>query len=134
LCSIVIGTKTLEGFYDLFEVSVSEYWQTHYNFSTISKPSNKKLTKSFINLLLINTIVPIKFAYAKSQGKEITEEILGLMQQLPAENNSIVVKFQELKKGVNSASQSQALIELKSNYCDKNKCLQCAIGSALISE
>jgi hypothetical protein len=134
LLSVVIATKTLEGFYDLFEVSISEYWQTHYNFSTISKPSKKKLSKSFINLLLINTIVPIKFAYAKSQGKEITEEILELMQQIPAENNSIVVKFQELKKVTNSANQSQALIQLKTNYCDKNKCLQCAIGSTLISE
>lgn len=134
LLSVVIATKTLEGFYDLFEVSVSEYWQIHYNFSTISKPSKKKLTKSFINLLLINTIVPIKFAYAKSQGKEITEEILELMEQLPAEDNSIVLKFQELKKVSSSANQSQALIQLKINYCDKNKCLQCAIGSALISE
>ena len=134
LFSLVITRKTLEDFYELFDVEVSEYWQIHYNFITESKSSKKKLTKSFINLLLINTIVPIKFAYAKSQGKEIAEDILQLMQDLSAEKNSIVSKFQELKKVANSANQSQALIQLKTNYCDKNKCLQCAIGNALISE
>ncbi|WP_250434010.1 DUF2851 family protein [Hanstruepera flava] len=134
LFSQILDVSTLTDFYKTFEVTVSTYWQTHYNFGTVSKKSKKSLTKPFVDLLLINTIVPIKFAYAKSLGKEITEEILQLMEHIPVESNSIVSKFQELKQGNYSAYHSQAFIQLKKEYCDKNKCLQCAIGNALLSE
>lgn len=134
LFSKLISSQSLEELYKIFNVSVSDYWQTHYNFKTVSKQSKKVLTKAFINLLIINTIVPIKFAYAKSQGKVVSEEILQLMNELPAEKNRIVSKFEEIKKGQYAAHQSQAFIQLKKAYCDKNKCLQCAVGNALLSE
>ena len=134
LFSLVISSQTVEDFYEVFNVSVSEYWETHYNFKTISIKTKKVLTKAFIDLLIMNTIVPIKFAYAKSLGKSISEELLDIMNKLPAEKNSIVSKFNELKPYKYSAYQSQAFIQLKKLYCDKNKCLQCAVGNALLSE
>lgn len=134
LFSKIISCETIHDFYEVFNVSVSDYWETHYNFKTVSKRSKKTLTKAFINLLIINSIIPIKFAYAKSIGKSISEELLDIMNQLPAEKNSITSKFEELKQDKYSAYQSQAFIQLKKFYCDKNKCLQCAIGNALLSE
>ena len=93
----------------------------------------KKLTKSFIDLLIINTIIPLKFTYAKHQGKPQNDLVLDIIQQLPSEKNSIVAKFNSLKEVSTSAFQSQALLQLKNDYCNKNKCLQCAVGSSLIS-
>ncbi|MEH6407527.1 MAG: DUF2851 domain-containing protein, partial [Leeuwenhoekiella sp.] len=87
-----------------------------------------------IDLLLINTIIPIKFAYARSRKLMIEEELLDLITSLPAEKNSIVEGFINLRSLNLNALNSQALLQLKTNYCDKNKCLQCAVGSFLISQ
>ena len=133
LFSKVIDTKELTGFYDLFSVGVSEYWETHYSFGTTSKLSKKRLTKSFIQLLLINAIIPLKFTYAKFQGKEIDGELIEIMQKVTSEKNSIIDKFNSLKKVSISALQSQALLQLKNEYCSKNKCLHCAIGNSLLN-
>ncbi len=132
LFSSIIKCNDLDSIYRLFEVSTSNYWEVHYNFGTPSRKSKKGLTKSFIHLLIINTIVPIKFAYAKSQGQNITESIFDLIQQIPSEKNSIVSKFQDIRALPNSAGYSQALIQLKTAYCDKKRCLQCAIGNSLL--
>ena len=134
LFSELISKKELTDLYKVFEVSLSDYWQTHYNFGTVSKQSKKKLSKAFINLLLINTVVPIKFAYSKNRGKENTQDMLELIRLLPAEKNSIVTKFQGFRKESFTAYETQAFIQLKNQYCDKNKCLQCAVGNALLSE
>jgi len=133
LFSKIIEAKTSEDIYAIFNIKVSSFWETHYTFNKTSKRSTKKLTKSFINLLIINTIVPLKFSYAKHQGKTDKDVILNVIQELPSEKNSIVNKFNTLKEISTSAFHSQALLQLKNEYCNKNKCLQCAIGSSLIS-
>ena len=130
--SEVIALRTLEDFYGYFDVSVSEFWKDHYTFQKQSKYSEKKLTKSFIDLLLVNVLIPLKFCHATHLGKSIDTEIIELISSIPSEANHIVKGFNNLKPVSQSAMQSQALIELKSNYCDKKACLKCAIGSALV--
>jgi hypothetical protein len=115
-------------------MGTSSFWETHYTFQKSSKASKKVLTKSFVDLLLINTIIPIIFSYFKQQGKEIDDVIIKLIQQITSEKNSIVEKFNSLKNVSTSALQSQGLLQLKNNYCDKNKCLQCAIGNSLLNK
>lgn len=132
LFSKIIEIDTLSGFYKLFSVGVSPFWESHYTFSKTSKTIKKELTKSFIDLLLINTIVPLKFSYAKSLGQSIDGLIVKLIASVPSEKNSIVEKFNSLKKVSGSAMHSQGLLELKNMYCNKNKCLQCAIGSSIL--
>ncbi len=130
----VISAKTLEEYYAIFEVSASEYWDTHYNYGVISAKRKKKLTKDFIHLLLINTVIPLKYSYAKYQGKDISEALFELASSIPAEGNSIIEKFNALKKVANSALDSQGLLQLKNEYCDKKRCFHCAIGNALIGK
>jgi len=132
LFSKIIEINTLYGFYKLFSVGVSPFWESHYTFNKLSKKTKKELSKPFIDLLLINTIVPLKFSYAKSLGQNIDELIIELITSVPSENNSIVEKFNSLKKISRSAMHSQGLLELKNTYCDKNRCLQCAIGSSIL--
>src|SRR5690606_664889 len=92
----------------------------------------KRVTKSFIDLLIINTVIPLKFCYARQQGRDVSEEILQLTSEISSEENTIVKKFNSLKVISKNAYQSQALLQLKSEYCDKNNCLQCAIGNSII--
>ena len=132
LFSKIIAANTLNEFYTFFTVETSTFWETHYTFNKASKASKKKVTKAFVDLLLINTIIPIKFSYAKQLGKTIDEEIIRMLQQITSEKNSIVDKFNGLKKVSHSALESQALLQLKNEYCDKNKCLKCVVGNSLL--
>ena len=132
LFSKIIEINSLEEFYDLFSVATSPFWESHYTFDKFSKKSKKVLTKSFIDLLLINTIIPLKFSYAKFQGIHIEESIISLIESIASEENNIIEKFSSLKFVPTSALQSQGLLQLKNEYCNKNKCLQCVIGNSLL--
>ena len=125
----------LEGpcdFYDFFSCGTSSFWDTHYSFGAASKKRSKTLSKRFIDLLIINAIIPMRYAYNKSQGMP-QDVLLSLIRTIPPEQNSTVKKFQELKPISTSALDSQALLQLKSYYSDHRKCLDCAVGSALLN-
>ena len=132
LFSLLMKTQKLSDFYDLFSIEVHDFWKTHYTFETNSKKSAKKLSKSFIDLLLINTIIPLKFQYLKERGEVDEENILNLIQQIKPEKNSIISKFSELKITSKNAFETQSLLELKNNYCKPKRCLECAIGNYLL--
>lgn len=133
LFSKLINATSIEDFYKIFDTSASEYWETHYTFGKISKKRRKKISTSFIDLLLINTVIPVLFAYSKFMGNSEEEKVIGLIQQISSECNGIIKKYAELNIISKSALDSQALIQLKAEYCSKNKCLQCTIGSALLN-
>ena len=133
LFSSIIEAQTLEQLHAVFEGATSKFWDTHYTFEKTSKSTPKTLTKSFINLLVINTIVPIKFAFNKYNRQSNQEDVVAIMRKIPMEHNSIVDKFHTLYAFGKTALDSQALIQLQQNYCSKNKCLHCAIGSALLN-
>jgi hypothetical protein len=120
------------GFYEVFSVATSEFWETHYTFEKESPKRVKKLTNSFIDLVLINTIIPLKFVYHKHIGKLDESTIIELITQLKPEKNSIISKFDLLKIKSKNAFETQALLELKNNYCTPQKCLQCAIGNYVL--
>lgn len=132
LFSKLIKLDSLKVFYQLLSACTTEFWESHYTFDKLSKPSKKAISKSFIDLLLINTIIPMKYCYEKYNGIKNHDNILQLIQEIKSEKNSIIDKFQTLKPISNSAMQSQALLQLKHSYCDKNKCLQCIIGSDIL--
>lgn len=132
LFSKIIETETIKEFYELFDVATSNYWETHYTFETSSKKSVKKLTKPFIDLLLINTIIPLKFLYLKSLGKNDLSSALTIIAHIKPEKNAIISKFNELKIKSNTAFETQALLQLKNEYCNKQLCLRCAVGKELI--
>ncbi|WP_373516161.1 DUF2851 family protein [Pricia sp.] len=132
LFSRVIHASQLEELYELFEVSASAYWNEHFTFGKTSKKSIKRLTKSFIDLLIINTLLPLKFCYAQHQGKEANEEIIQIISQIKKEENSIIVNFDHHGISIGNAKESQAILQLYNEYCTRNKCLQCAVGNRLL--
>ncbi len=134
LFSKIIHAKTKAEVHQLFDIEASEFWITHYSFQSPSKPLSKKVSAAFINLLIINAIVPIKYAYAKFQGKIDTFNVLDIITSIPKEQNSTIKEFGKLIRFKNNAMNSQTLIQLKNEYCDKRKCLHCAIGSAILKK
>ncbi|WP_338351176.1 DUF2851 family protein [Nonlabens tegetincola] len=127
----VLLAVTKEDVYNLFEVKASKYWDDHHVFDKKTNDQPKRLTKAFIDLIIINCIVPIKFYYGQQMGKENTEELLALMDSVKAESNAVINGFKKLIN-VKSALTSQSLLQLKPNYCDRNKCLQCDVGVSLV--
>lgn len=135
LFSQLIEEKKMDKIRAVFTIEVSEFWRTHYTFGKESGRRPKKLSKSFVELLLINTVIPLKFCFFREKGKIIHEELFSLMRQLPREKNSIVRGFHKLRpETAENAMDSQAMLQLKKQYCDKNRCLQCALGLQLLQK
>jgi len=139
LFSKILEAKYLDDYYQIFGVKTSSYWETHYSFNSMSVKRSKTITKPFINLLLINTIIPLKFMYYKHIGKLNDEFIIELVQQISFEKNSVINKFESLlnknlkgEQKINNALESQAFLQLKIAYCNNQNCLQCAIGNSYL--
>ncbi len=132
LFSELLNKTTIESIYTFFTVELNSFWNTHYTFEKESNFSLKKLSKNFIDLVIINTIIPLKFVYKKERGEFIDEEILSLVRSMKSEKNSIVSRFENIKVQSDNAFKSQALLQLKNKYCDHKKCFDCAIGDKLI--
>lgn len=133
LFSRIVETPSSDDLYDLLDVPSSPYWEDHFTFGKRSPTSKKTLSKNFIDLLVINTIIPLKFCYSKFLGLHWSEELMDLVSQIKSEKNSVISNFEFLGSKTENALQSQAKIQLHSNYCSKNKCLQCNLGIHLLN-
>lgn len=134
LFSKLITVASMVEMYTLLQVAASEFWETHYTFGKSSPKRKKVVSKKFIDVLLINTILPLKYMYEKYLGKSPIESTLELLKVVEPEKNTIIQKFSEKEITIENAMQTQALLELKKNYCDQQKCLQCAIGNNLLMQ
>ena len=134
LFSKISTVKSLKNIYDVFNISAARYWQNHYQFDKESPKKMKTLSKSFIDLIVINTIIPLQFTYAKSQGKEILEDLISLLNEVASEKNAIIDKFNSLGILSKNAFESQAMLQLKNEYCNKSRCLDCAVGMELLKK
>ena len=120
---------TIEETKKVLATSVTPYWETHYTFGSESIRNEKRVSPFSLNLLLINTAIPMLFAYGRHRGKELLcDRAFDYLETLKAENNHIVRMWQQCGLIVENAGDSQALIQLKKEYCDKKECLRCRIG------
>lgn len=133
LFSEIIENADYDRLIGFFSVGVSDYWKDHYYFDRPSKNITKSISPSTVELIMINNVIPFFFVYGKLKGQQYyQDQAFALLESIPAESNSIIRNFIEFGIVPSSASQSQALLELKTNYCDQKKCLECRIGLDLI--
>jgi len=133
LFSKVLEVKTLKDIEQLFEVALSDYWLTHYVFDKETPKRNKTLGKSTIHLLVINTIAPFLFLYGAQRGIEEYKDLaLQLLESIPAEKNSIIAQWNVLGMKPDSAYETQGLLQLKNEYCGRQRCLECSVGNAIL--
>ena len=133
LFSKTLETKNIKELTELYSCSISQYWKTHYTFDKLSTEKNKNIGKSALLGIFINTVLPFMFIYGKLRGiNELKDKALELLEQIPAEKNSTIKKWEDLNIIPVNAAQSQAIILLTNNYCNKKNCLYCQIGNSII--
>ena len=132
LFSKIITLKSAEKVYNILTVSSGLYWQNHYQFDKESPKKPKILSKSFLDLLIINTIIPLQFAYSHIKGESISDDLIEFLNEVSPEKNAIIDKFHSFGIFSKNAFQTQTLLELKNEYCNKKACLQCALGMELL--
>jgi len=130
---LMIGTDVAY-FYSMLQTQASAYWDTHYSFGKESHKRIKKTTKSFIDLLLINTIIPLQFAYQRYMGKTDIAKLFQLIQEINPEKNSIISNFLTLQVEAKNAMDTQALLQLKNKYCESQQCLKCKVGLVILKK
>ncbi len=134
LFSRICEADTIDDFRNLFKIKLSGYWDTHYLFGEESVSKKKILGKTAIDTLLINTVAPLLYAYSLRNGNDVYKERASrLLECLKPEANRIISDFSAAGIVPRNAFDSQALIQLKKQYCDKKKCLYCRIGHRLLS-
>ena len=136
LFSKILENPTPHDITKLLDTSIDGYWKHHYNFG--KKTSKNKTTHTgqhFINTLIINAVVPTLFTYGtKNQDSGYKEKALSLLDSMPAENNRIIKEYEKLHFPVESALNTQGLLQLKENYCSKIKCLNCIVGNKILKK
>ncbi len=129
----ILETRRLSDVVFLLHTEASAYWNTHYRFGKPAPPRVKKMGKSSIHLILINTIIPFLFVYGnQSHRQDLRDKALEWLTKLPPERNTITQHFSTLGVKPENALHSQALLHLKHNYCDRKQCLSCGIGHQLL--
>lgn len=127
--SQLLETYSVKDAKEVLATAVTPYWEAHYTFGSTSVRNDKNLSPFSLNLLCINTVVPILFAYGRHRGEEkYCDRGFDFLEQLKPENNHIIRLWQQCGLVVENAGDSQALIQLKKEYCDKKECLRCRFG------
>jgi len=133
LFSKILEVESVKAIEKLFKVSLSDYWLNHYVFDKATAERKKTLGKSTIHLLIINTIVPFLFLYGTHKSIEsYRDKALRLLEELKPEKNSIIEQWKMLGMEPETAYQTQALLQLKNEYCNKKRCLECSIGNSIL--
>ena len=133
LFSKIKQVENIDEFYLLLESEASQYWDIHYRFGEKVDFQKKVLGKSTIDVLIINAIVPILFVYGKEIGNlSYVDNALSFLEKMKPEKNSIIKSWIESGIVVKAAYHSQSLLHLKSEYCDKYKCLECELGNRIL--
>ena len=133
LFSVIKESHSLKEIKELLNVTANDYWHYHYLFDEASAFKEKKLGTQMINNILINTIIPIVFAYGLyNQEETYKSKALQWFEEIAPEKNNITNAWAGLGIENKNAFDSQALIQLKNEYCNKKRCLKCAVGNRLL--
>lgn len=136
LFSKIISAQNTNSLFEIFkEIQASDYWTDHFNFGKISSINHPKVvTKDFIELIILNTILPVKYTYHKHQNENIGDEILSFYSEIQSEKNSIIKEWKKLGLKTKTSLESQSLIYHFKNYCKTKNCLNCSIGFKILKE
>ncbi len=135
LLNTILRQKQLPALLNFFMVEANPYWRTHYHFGKKTHQHSVTMGKTTASLLLINTVLPILFAYYRFFGQdECLESVFLMLEQLDYEDNKITRRFDDTPFPKQNAMDSQALIELYTFYCKDKKCLDCAIGEYVVKK
>lgn len=133
LFSRILEAEYLKEIQQWLSCTANDFWHYHYHFHLQSNFKKKQLGPTMINSIIINTVIPMLFAYGLYHKNETHKaKALLWLEQVTAEKNSIVTGFAQLMVKSKTAYDTQSLIELKNEYCTKKRCLECSVGNAIL--
>jgi hypothetical protein len=133
LLSKILEINKINDLRKLMDVTANDYWHYHYHFDEETTYKPKSVGSSMTENIIINTIIPVLFAYGIQQDSQYwKEKAIGFLSQLPAEINSITRQWKNKNVSNQNAFDSQSLVELKNNYCNQKRCLNCAVGNKIL--
>lgn len=119
----------------LFGAPTQPYWLTHYTPAKTSQSVSKRMGRTKTDLLAINLVVQMQFAYSAYTNSEVLRSrALSLLESIPAEKNSIISQWNSYGKIARTAYDSQALLQLAFEYCRNHRCEECAVGRRIIKQ
>ena len=125
-----VSAKEIKQF---FEVTANDYWHYHYQFDEASAFKKKRTGTSMIDNIIINTVAPVLFAYGSYHTEnKYKDKALQCLEEIASEKNLITRGFEQLNIENKNAWDSQALIELKNEYCNRKRCLECSVGNSIL--
>lgn len=134
MMSRILDISDYDSAVSILNPELSGYWASHYSFGPEGSRGSSKMSRSSVTGLIINAVVPLMFSYGQERGDlSITDRAIELLQSLPAERNSIVDLFVHAGIEADNAMTTQALIELRRQYCETHKCLYCRIGHRMLA-
>lgn len=129
LFSRIMEAETLEAVKKILAARTSAYWEEHYNFRKQSPRQEKRVGENALNLIIINTVIPFLYAYGLHKTDEaLCDRATFFLEALKAENNHVTRLWSDAGLPVYTAADSQALLQLQKEYCDKKDCLRCRFG------
>jgi len=135
LFSRIKEAKTIGEIKKLLAVTPNDYWHYHYVFDELSAFKKKTMGRQTIENIIINTIVPVLYTYGSLHIDEIYKSrSMEWLEGIAPEENAIIEKWKRIKMSPKNSFESQALLELNASYCDKKRCLECAIGNSLLKK
>lgn len=120
---------------NMYNIGLSNYWRNHYRFGAkVDRPGERRMGTQMVQSILINAVAPAYFTYATLRGEDrYRDRALALLEALPPENNAVIRKWHKLGWTASSAAESQALLELKKEYCEPTRCTSCGVGCTLLN-
>ena len=117
----------------LFCVEASPYWHTHYIPGAESDEQPKRLGSFKAHIIGINLVAVLQFAYGTYTGREsLRENALALLEELPGENNRYMRAWHEAGCTPVNAFESQALLQLATEFCAPARCAECPVGRRIL--
>jgi len=119
----------------LCSIKLEQFWVTHYNFENETREKSFQLGESVINSILINVIAPIKYShYLDTEDETAKSSSVNLLKKSKAEKNVILSEWKKIGIPALNAFESQGLIELKNEHCNRKKCLFCGLGKSILNK
>ncbi|MCC8035545.1 MAG: DUF2851 family protein [Rikenellaceae bacterium] len=126
---------TVEDIHRLFDVEASVYWSTHYKPGETGAFHRKKIGHERANVMGINFIVPMQFAYGVYMADEAMKEgALDLLEKINPENNGILDKWRRGGTLTENAFDTQAILQIDKQYCRGGYCWRCPVGKRVVKE
>ena len=128
-----MSCRTEEDIRRLFCIEASDYWRTHHIPGIASDEHPKRLGAFKANIIGINLVSVLQFAYGSVTGREtLRDSALTLLERLPAEDNRYMRNWRNTGVMIRNAFESQALLQLATEYCPAKRCTECPVGRRIL--